>query len=128
MQKTRRRQGRRHVVFVYGTLMKGFPNHFFLRQAVFAGTGSTVERYALYVDEFPGVYPGEDVGPVRGEVYEVDDALLARLDILEDHPDLYRREEIDVLLDDGRTVRAWIYFHPRRGGRLVPGGDLRALS
>ncbi|WP_285908009.1 gamma-glutamylcyclotransferase family protein [Pseudodesulfovibrio pelocollis] len=124
-QASGRKQGHRHLVFVYGTLKQGFPNHFLLRRASRVGAGRTAERYALYVDEYPGVFPDEPVSRVQGEVYAVDDAMLARLDALEDHPVLYRREQIDVLLDDGRIVRAWIYFYPHRGGRLVEDGEFR---
>lgn len=122
-QSRGRKPGARYGVFVYGTLKKGFSNHRFLRDAVFVGDGWTVKSYALYLDEYPGVYQGTPVSRVRGEVYEVDRGLLARLDALEGHPVLYRREEIDVLLDDGRTVRAWIYFYPHDGGQLLAGGE-----
>lgn len=122
-QNRGRKQRARHGVFVYGTLKKGFSNHCFLRNAVFVGQGWTVNSYALYLDEYPGVYRENPVSRVRGEVYEVDTGLLARLDALEDHPVLYRREEIDVLLDDGRTVRAWIYFYHHEGGQLIAGGE-----
>lgn len=123
-----RKPGVRHGVFVYGTLKKGFSNHCFLRNAVFVGQGWTVDSYALYLDEYPGVYRDNPVGRVRGEVYEVDRRLLARLDALEDHPALYCREKIDVLLDDGRTVRVWIYFYPYEGGQLIAGGEFGAAA
>jgi len=140
MRKTSNRRGRRggdaaraqgtgpgggHLVFVYGTLKRGFPNHFFLGRASFVGSGWTVECFALYVDEYPGVFRDEQVSRVQGEVYAVSDAMLARLDVLEDHPALYRREQTDVALDDGRVVNAWIYFYPHRGGRLLEGGEFR---
>lgn len=48
---------------------------------------------------------------VKGEVYEVDDAVLANLDILEDHPNYYIREQHKVQsLKDNSSVTAWIYF------------------
>jgi Uncharacterized conserved protein len=116
-------QGRTHAVFVYGTLKRGFPNHFFLRNARFAGRARTVDSYALYLDEYPGVYPGQQVSPIIGEVYRVDRAMLGRIDVLEDHPELYRREECDVRLDSGEVIRAFIYFYPRAGGRLIESGE-----
>jgi gamma-glutamylcyclotransferase (GGCT)/AIG2-like uncharacterized protein YtfP len=112
-----------HLVFVYGTLKKGFPNHFFLKRATFVGAARTVDSYALYLDEYPGVYPDDAVCPVSGEVYAVDEAMLERLDALEDHPVLYRREQIGVLLDSGETVRAWIYFYPHKSGCLIASGE-----
>jgi gamma-glutamylcyclotransferase (GGCT)/AIG2-like uncharacterized protein YtfP len=61
-----------------------------------------------------------------GELYLVDGPTLALLDDLEDHPFEYRREQVPVVMDDGAETPAWIYFHPRPGGYLVAGGDLRA--
>ena len=112
-----------HPVFVYGSLKRGCSNHLFLERARRLGAAWTVERYALLVDEYPLVYDGDPVGPVRGEVYEVDPALLARIDHLEQHPDFYRRRKVPVRLDDGAVIDAWLYFFPRRIGVPVPSGD-----
>lgn len=117
-----------HTVFAYGTLKRDFPNHFFLRQSNYVGQGRTVERYALFADEFPFVYPGDAVCRIRGEVYKVDGHTLERLDTLEGHPDHYRRSEIEVRLDSGERMRAWIYFYPRRGERLVSSGEFKPTT
>lgn len=49
---------------------------------------------------------------VKGEVYEVDDQVLSNLDILEDHPNYYIREQhtIKCLNEQGDPIQAWIYF------------------
>lgn len=48
---------------------------------------------------------------VQGELYEVDDNVLTNLDILEDHPTFYLREQKQVQsLNDGTLHTAWIYF------------------
>ncbi len=116
-----------HLVFVYGTLRRGFPNHQLLAAARYLGSAQTLNRYALYVDSYPKVVPQEAVAPIRGEVYLVDSYTLALLDDLEDHPYVYRREQVPVLLDDGDEILAWLYFHPEPGGLLVPDGDLMAV-
>ena len=113
-----------HLIFVYGTLLRGLSNHAILAQARFLGTARTKESYALYVDTYPKVIRDEPVSPVRGELYLVDGPTLALLDDLEDHPFMYRREQIAVIMDDGEETLAWLYFHPQPGGRLVAGGDL----
>lgn len=122
-QNAQKRKERQHTIFVYGTLKKDFPNHYFLRDADFVGYARTVERYGLYVDEYPFVYPRDSVCPIQGEVYRVDSATLSRLDALENHPRLYRREEIEVRLQSGERLRSWIYFFPERAGRLISSGE-----
>lgn len=48
---------------------------------------------------------------MKGEVYEVDDKVFANLDILEDHPNFYIREQRDVqTLNTNETIKTWIYF------------------
>lgn len=115
-----------HLVFVYGTLQRGFSNHHILSQARFLGPARSRDEYALYVEYFPKVIPHERVSVIHGELYLVDDYTLALLDDLEDHPFLYRREQIPVITDDGSETLAWIYFHPEASGQLVASGDLKA--
>ena len=113
-----------HLVFVYGTLLRGLSNHALLAEARFLGTARTKAPYALYVDYFPKVIRDEPVSAIMGELYLVNGPTLARLDDLEDHPFEYRREQVPVIMDDGEETPALIYFHPRPGGFLVASGDL----
>ena len=115
-------RNRQHIVFVYGTMKRGFPNHRLLADARYLGPASTVERYALYVDMFPGVYPRDAVSPIHGELFEVGPQDLRRLDALEGHPTLSRRELVSVVGKDGKR-EAWIYFYPTKEGRLIPSGE-----
>mgnify|MGYP001544193496 FL=1 len=65
-----------------------------------------------YVDDYPALThvrapsPGDSLRRVRGELYEVDEALLRSLDDFEDVPELYRRESIE--LDSGEEVFAFV--------------------
>ncbi|XP_048517875.1 putative gamma-glutamylcyclotransferase CG2811 isoform X2 [Dendroctonus ponderosae] len=110
-----------HKVFVYGTLKRGEPNHHWFAKSPeghhqFLYRGHTKEKFPLiiatdYNVPFLLYAPGKG-HRVQGEVYEVDDAVLKNLDILEDHPSFYRREEFEVERDDGRepkSDRVWIY-------------------
>lgn len=46
-----------------------------------------------------------------GELYEVDEKVLGDLDILEDHPNFYEREQTKCnCLKDNQEVTAWMYF------------------
>ncbi len=115
-----------HLIFVYGTLLRGLSNHGLLAEAKFLGPAATKDRYALYLDIFPKVIREEPVSIIMGELYLVDGLTLARLDDLEDHPFAYRREQVPVIMDDGEEAPAWLYFHPQPSGLLVANGDFRA--
>ena len=115
-----------YLVFVYGTLKKGFSNHRLLAGAEFLGTGQTVKKYAMYSTGTPIVLKQEAVSPIFGELYRVDEKILASLDSLEGHPDWYRREEVEISVDEGergkRLETAWLYFSLDKRGTLVPSG------
>ncbi len=121
------------LLFVYGTLMRGFPLHHLLtNQCEFVGTG-TVKGRLLDLGRYPGAVPDE-AGIVHGEVYRLlAQGFLASLDREEGYrPDalglsLYLRRQTSVLLADGREMAAWIYWYqgPRDRAVSIPGGDYR---
>lgn len=77
-------------VFVYGTLMKGEPNHRFLEDSKFLGV-SAIEGYDMYnVGWYPAIVPGE--GTIPGELYEVPEMDIKYLDGLEGEGSLYIRK------------------------------------
>jgi len=96
------RRGRHTLVWVYGTLKKGFHNHSAtgMAAATFIGRARTVDHYPLLTlspYHVPFLLDAPGVGcRVDGEVYDVDDVLLERLDELEGHPSWYHRREIAV--------------------------------
>ncbi len=99
-------------VFVYGTLKKGFSNHFLLEKSLFLGNAESVEKYALYIGEYPVVNEYEKVSTIKGEVYLVDLETLEKLDILEECPEYYYRKMIKVKLhENGEIINAYIYFN-----------------
>ncbi len=93
----------RQRVFVYGTLKKGFPNHDnYMKSAKELGKYQTIEKYPLILCGARYVpcmicSPG-DGHHVQGELYEVDDECLNRIDALEriQDSDGYRRYVIRV--------------------------------
>ncbi len=116
----------KHKVFVYGTLKRGFSNHYYLADAKFIGNATTKEKYAMYEDfGIPFVYKDEKVSHIKGEVYEVDDATLSAIDHLEGHPEVYKRELVKVILENGEEIDAWIYFYPEKRGKLNPSGEFK---
>ena len=94
-------------VFVYGSLKRNFFNHNrYLKGSKFLGEYVTPPKYTM-VDM--GYYPGvirEGHTPIKGEVYEVGEDIIERLDELEGHPNFYEREEIKA----GKYGVVWMYF------------------
>ena len=65
----------KHTLFIYGTLMPGLRLEAEMHGARFVGPAHIAGRL-IDVGRYPGLLQGD--GQVTGEVYEVDDAHLAR--------------------------------------------------
>jgi gamma-glutamylaminecyclotransferase len=113
-------------LFVYGTLMHGEPNHHVLGARARAVAGAvTAPRYRLVdLGEYP-VLIGDGTDAVRGELYDLDEAGLRRLDRFEGHPALFRRQPVE--LDCGAFVDAYLAGPAIvvAGGVALPHGDWR---
>ena len=99
------------TVFVYGTLKRGYSNHYFLEGSLYLGEFKTNPKWGL-LDL--GLFPAMVVGSleVEGEAYGVDEATLDRLDRLEGvEQGLYRRRRINVADNLGNTISAWVYIY-----------------
>ena len=94
-----------NLVFVYGTLRKGECNHYLLDGSECLGVSKTQPVYALFdLGSYPGLSEGDS--SVIGEVYRIDLKTLARLDLLEEIPIVYRRETLVTPYGV-----AWIYLY-----------------
>lgn len=108
-------------VVVYGSLKKGFGNSCLLENSkllhdkvFFTGTMASLGGFPCCTQH------GNT--RIQGEMYEVDDTTLARLDQLEGHPNWYERKMVST--SEGE---AWIYFidrpdHYGDGARIVKSG------
>lgn len=96
-----------NLLFVYGTLRKGFGNHVMMSGCTFLGDG-TIQALLYAHGMLPMIGHGD--GTVKGELYKVPDEEWRHLDGLEGHPNWYCREHTNVTLADGKVVRAWAYF------------------
>lgn len=97
-------------VFVYGTLKKGHGNHYLLEDAEYLGRCIVRGKFRMIsLTYYPGVVrkPDAEPAPILGEVYRVTEEELAALDMLEGHPNFYRREKVDTPFK-----KAWMYFLP----------------
>jgi gamma-glutamylcyclotransferase (GGCT)/AIG2-like uncharacterized protein YtfP len=102
------------LLFVYGTLKRGQPNHGRLQGARCLGLASLQGACLFDLGPFPMAIAGE--GRVAGELYAVASADLPDLDAFEGCPRLYQRHWLP--LTDGR--HAWVYLGQPRQVRHVP--------
>jgi gamma-glutamylcyclotransferase (GGCT)/AIG2-like uncharacterized protein YtfP len=119
-----------HKVFVYGSLLSGMGNYGLIAESKKLGDTKTPNGFGLIdLGYFPGALQ-VDEGNIIGEVYEIDDHTLNRLDRLEGYKPLnpengmYNRIEIDT-----EFGKAFIYIYNNGFGRPVDGfvenGDWR---
>jgi gamma-glutamylcyclotransferase (GGCT)/AIG2-like uncharacterized protein YtfP len=98
-------------VFVYGTLKKGFPAHKLMvdADAKFEGIAVTDCAYQLYDQgNFPGMVEEDGPTGVHGEVYDVPEKAMSKLDAYECvSSGLFRRAEIE--LADGTKALAYLF-------------------
>ena len=117
-------------LFIYGTLMPGLRLEAEMHGARFIGPAQVPGRL-FDLGRYPGLLPGE--GHVTGEVYEVNDAHLARLDGVEgvvpgDRAEShYWREVVSVVSGplQGQPVQTYVYNRPMEGCTPIPHGDYR---
>jgi pyruvate carboxylase len=128
------------LLFVYGTLRRGFSRHKFLQAAdvKYEGRGS-VHGKPYDLGNFPGALPSRDDSvQVAGEVYRLPNAehALKVLDEVEafgpvsPQTSLFRRELVEVRLENRVTVQAWVYWLNRWHGprRRIASGHYGANS
>ncbi|MBV8461483.1 MAG: gamma-glutamylcyclotransferase [Candidatus Eremiobacteraeota bacterium] len=123
------RDPERALLFIYGSLMRGFELYHYMMGATFIGQGR-VQGTLVSLGRYPGLIAG--AGDVHGELYQLEDpAQLEALDDLEEYdperPEQseYTRTEREIRLDDGRTCSAWVYIYNRdtKGCPVIVSGD-----
>jgi len=103
------------LLFIYGSLKKGFENHHLLsKYSKRLGKAITVGKFGMFEDSF-GNYPYLIPVPkmrVHGELYLIErKELLEKLDQFEGAPEYYERKRILVKSHRG-THRAFVYIQP----------------
>jgi len=103
------RETTKTYLFVYGTLKRGGSRHWIIENLPFLGRAKA-KGFVLYdLGPYPAMVPG--AGLVYGEVYEVSKEVLQSLDWVEGVPVLYRRKLIEVVFEDGFSLKAWAYIY-----------------
>ena len=111
------------LIFVYGTLKRGYSNHHYLAGQQFLGEARTSPGFRLHdLGGYPGMvaHAGDREG-VSGEVWSVDADALTHMDGLEGLAEgLYRRATI-ILLPPfaGQKIEAYFYARPLGGKKEV---------
>ena len=117
----------KHRIFVYGTLLSNA-----MRPASKMVGATVLSRASMPgVDMYDlGWFPGLKVGTgmasvVQGEIIEVDDEGLDRLDAYEGAPQLYRRQSLYAVDEEGVPVlcQTYIYNGPVNPNDLIDSGS-----
>lgn len=112
------------LVFVYGTLKRGGENHGWIDKQRFIAEAHTLPMYRMFdLGGYPGMIHAADGLSIQGEVWEVDEAGLTQLDVLED-TDGGEYERVAVRLEGEyatQHVEGYIYLHSVEGRRDVGG-------
>ena len=112
------------LLFVYGSLLAGEPDHGLLAEAEPLGQALTPPAYHLVeLQSYPALVPGGRL-QVAGEVYRISRDMLLRIDVHKEVPRLFDRVSIE--LADGRCVQTYtMRLDQVPGRRRLRSGDWR---
>ena len=101
------------LLFVYGSLKKGFDNHRLLEKSTKRlGKATTINKFGMFEDSF-GNYPyliTKPISKIDGELYQINrKELLEEIDEFEGAPDYYQRKKIKVKTHHGVNI-AYAYI------------------
>ena len=117
------------LLFVYGTLKRGFRLHHHMVGARFVAKARTGPGFSLYrLDWYPAMVADPSGAGVSGELFEASDALIAMLDEVECVPDLYHRLEVVLVEWNGapapqETALAYVYQQSVDQRRRIESGE-----
>jgi len=92
-----------NYVFSYGTLIEKFPQE---RISAVLTANLELGSYGNY----PALLVSKVSKSINGFLIELTDEQFKESDRYEDYPQLYYRRKMNVVLDDGSEVRAWVYI------------------
>ena len=103
-----------HIIAVYGTLKKGFGNHYLIEQAEYLGEDylpfKAIQGTGFPITEFDFKKIPTTDKYLKVELYKVTDLdQLKSIDALEGHPNWYQRKFINTL--SGKTVEVYNMFN-----------------
>lgn len=101
-----------HLIFAYGTLMRGFERHRHLADQVFVSEVRTQPLYRMVnCGTYPGLLHADSGKSIEGELWRVSSACLEALDEVEAVDErLYAREPV-LLMPPNADVPVHGYFY-----------------
>lgn len=101
------------LVFVYGSLKRGYGLHTLLQSQVSCGNAITQQLYRLFdLGSYPGLIEWPEGLAIRGEIYQVDTDCLVQLDEVEGVAErLYVRRRILLQTPfNAKEIHAWFWL------------------
>lgn len=100
-------------IAVYGSLKRGFHNHFLIDGALIDCKPCTIcGRLFDTGAGYPAFTADEDAYEVQAELVTLNARILPLVDRLEGHPNFYTRVLLNCRTEDGKTEKAYVYTMP----------------
>ncbi len=118
-------------IFVYGSLTKPHWNNSLLDACEYLGSYKTISMFDLMQDAALPYLSPSGIYAVWGEVYEINETVLERLDWMEGHPTWYVRTPLSLQeapWEGTELAEAYMYYHSVPGAQrasLEPDGALK---
>jgi gamma-glutamylcyclotransferase (GGCT)/AIG2-like uncharacterized protein YtfP len=114
------------LIFVYGSLMKNYWNHFYLDNATFISNCKTVKDYSLVLNgKIPFLNRINRIYKIEGELYNISDTDLIDVDIHEGNEFFYFRRKIKVVDNNNEEYIAYTYFNSLGDGITLDNGNYK---
>ena len=102
-------------LFIYGTIKRGQCRADVMREQKFLGNVKLVPMYKMFnLGQFPALVEVsvENNGTmIEGELWEVDEDCVRRLDMIEGAPSFYRRQEVKVAGQEAEALYVESYLY-----------------
>ena len=102
----------KNLLFVYGSMKKGFKNNFRLEKENYLGASITKEKYCMFPSvnfTYPYALKEDKRWQLKGELYDITNIDISVIDDFEGVPKFYYRESIEIIWRD-QVTKAFIYF------------------
>ena len=111
------------LLFVYGTLMRHLSNHNYLKSSLYLGECSTFDKYVILIDgSIPYLSTSKNIYHIKGELYEVSDDILKKIDELEDEGNWYKRKNLKIILNE-KIFTCYAYFNDQINHTILLNSD-----